>query len=62
MSSFTQEEKDYYLLIVRDFTPRERDLVWLVLTSLAEAAKGSNEPWSAKDLEEVAKLTKGETT
>jgi hypothetical protein len=62
MSSFTQAERDYYLLIVRDFSERERLLVSVVLEALAVSSRESNQVWSADDLDLVAKLTRGETT
>lgn len=62
MSSFTEAERDYYLLIVRDFSERERLLVSVVLEALAVSARETNEVWSPDDLDEVARLTKGETT
>lgn len=61
MSSFTQAEQDYYLLITRDFSERERLLISVVLEALATSIRNTNEAWSAEDLDEVAKLTLGET-
>jgi hypothetical protein len=59
-SSFTRAEKDYYILICRSMTDHDRALVSLVLEALARAARSEGQGWSADELVELARMTRGE--
>jgi hypothetical protein len=59
-SPFTQAEKDYYILLCRDMTNHDRAMVGLVLEALARSARLNAQDWSADELDEMAKMTRGE--
>lgn len=54
MSNFTQADKDYLLLIVREFTAHDRDVVATVLEALSEGPH-----WTSEELLEMSKLVRG---
>lgn len=57
MSNFTQADKDYLVLMVRQFTARDREVVAVVLEALSTGPE-----WTSEELLEISKLVRGEQT